>query len=349
MTPFLRALADGHGPALTALGEAVANLQTVALQPYRRRIASQVAAAAAQAGARAAGAGIGAMLSALHPQVSWDGHELSVASTGEFSHELDGRVLVVRPSVLAVKPGLSGNDFADTVELYYPAAEAALVPDPRPEAADPALAALLGSTRAAVLDAVVRSPAITTSQLATASASPGRRLPAHHRLARSRSDHHLSRRDDRPPPPDQNRPRADRHPGRPPSTARPSMNAVQCSKRNRVTRQANNYEDRLSSNEPSGLPVAGDPGQLRPEWSGDTASINSPFVLPTPPCTSTRCRWRLLPRPLTVPELDEDTRNGGIRRQLAQPPRPTFRYRACHGRHSHSGGPASAPPRGAAH
>jgi hypothetical protein len=28
MTPFLRELADGHGPALAALGEAVANLQT---------------------------------------------------------------------------------------------------------------------------------------------------------------------------------------------------------------------------------------------------------------------------------------------------------------------------------
>lgn len=166
MTPFLRALADGDGPAFTALGEAVANLQTVALQPYRRRITSQVAAAAARAGARAAGSGTAAMLGTLHPQIGWDGRVLSVASSGEYNFDLDGRVLVVRPSVLAVKPGLSGDVFTDALELYYPATEAALVRDPRPGAADPALAALLGATRAAMLDAIVRTPAITTGRLA---------------------------------------------------------------------------------------------------------------------------------------------------------------------------------------
>ena len=166
MTPFLRALADGHGPTFTALGEAVANLQAVALQPYRRRIASQVAGAAARAGARAAGSGTGTMLGTVHPQIGWDGRVLSVASRGEFDFELDGRVLVVRPSVLAVKPGVSGDVFADTLELYYPATEAALVRDPPPEAADPALVALLDATRAAVLEAVVRTPALTTGQLA---------------------------------------------------------------------------------------------------------------------------------------------------------------------------------------
>jgi DNA-binding transcriptional ArsR family regulator len=166
MTPFLRTLAAGRDSAYTALGEAVANLQTVALQPYRRTIAAQVAAAAAQAGARAASSGVGAMLNTLHPQISWDGRVLGMVSRGESDLELDGRVLVVRPSALAVKPGHSGIMFADTLEVYYPATEAALVPDPRPGSADPALVALLGSTRAAVLDGVVRSPAITTGQLA---------------------------------------------------------------------------------------------------------------------------------------------------------------------------------------
>jgi DNA-binding transcriptional ArsR family regulator len=166
MTPFLRALAEGHGAAYTTLGEAVANLQTVALQPYRRRIASQVAIAAAHAGARAAGSGTGAMLSALHPQIGWDGRVLSLVSRADYDLALDGRVLVVRPSVLAAKAGLSGDMFADTLELYYPATEAPLEPDPPPPAANPALAALLGATRAAVLDAVVRSPGITTGGLA---------------------------------------------------------------------------------------------------------------------------------------------------------------------------------------
>ncbi len=166
LTPFLRALADGHGSAFTALGEAVANLQTVALQPYRRRIASQVAAAATQAGARAASSGIGAMLSTLHPEIGWDGRVLSIVSSGEYDFDLDGRVLVVRPSVLAVKSGHSGVMFADKLELYYPATEAVLVRDPPTTAVDPALAALLGATRAAVLDAVVRNPGITTGRLA---------------------------------------------------------------------------------------------------------------------------------------------------------------------------------------
>ena len=168
MTPFARELAEGREPAYAALGQAVADLQAIAVDPYRRRIASHVATEAARVGARAAAAGIGALLDTLHPQVSWDGRTVGVASANDYDVELDGRALVLRGSVFATKPGISGSMFEDALELYYPVAGSVLERDARLEAPSAALAALLGSTRAAALTAVAGTPAITTGQLAAA-------------------------------------------------------------------------------------------------------------------------------------------------------------------------------------
>jgi len=167
-TQFTRALAEGHEASYDALGHAVADLQAVAVDPYRRRITALVAAAAAHFGARAAANGTGALLNSLHPQVQWDGRVLSVAANADRDVELDGRALVLRPLVFAFKPGFSGDMFADMVELYFPATDAVLERDPRGEVPNPALTTLLGTTRAAVLAAIIRTPAVTTGQLATA-------------------------------------------------------------------------------------------------------------------------------------------------------------------------------------
>lgn len=166
LTPFARELIDGREPAYVALGQAVADLQEIAVDPYRRRIASHVATEAARVGARAAALGLGALLGTLHPQVSWDGSAVGVTSVNDYDVELGGRALVLRGSVFATKPGISGNMFEDALELYYPVGGAALLRDARLEAPNAALAALLGPTRAAVLTAVARTPAITTGRLA---------------------------------------------------------------------------------------------------------------------------------------------------------------------------------------
>lgn len=165
LTPFAQALADGHGPSYAALGKAMGHLQAVGVNSYWRQIASQVAAAGARAGSRAAASGIGATLGTLHPQVSWTGRVLSLAAATETDLELEGRALVLRPSVLAVKPSIC-SIFTNRLELYFPASETALVRDPPSRAPSPALTALLGASRASVLAAIIASPAVTTGQLA---------------------------------------------------------------------------------------------------------------------------------------------------------------------------------------
>jgi hypothetical protein len=72
MTPITRALAEGQASAYTALGRAFEQFQAVAVDPYRRRITAEVAAAALLADAWAAISGCDGLLSTLHPQVRWD-------------------------------------------------------------------------------------------------------------------------------------------------------------------------------------------------------------------------------------------------------------------------------------
>lgn len=168
MTPFTRALADGRESAYTELGQTFEQFQTVAVDPYRRRMTAVVAAAAARADARAATSGPDGLLNTLHPLVSWEQGKavLGLKAHIDCDFELAGRSLVLRPTVFAVRPGHSGDMFDDKLVVYYPATDAALARDPAPGAPSRALAALLGPTRAAALVAIARTPALTTGQLA---------------------------------------------------------------------------------------------------------------------------------------------------------------------------------------
>ena len=168
MTPFTRALADGDASAYTALGRAVSDFQNVAVDPYRRQITAAVTGAAARASARAATAGTGALLRSLHPRVRWEKSTLSLDTVSDADLELNGRSLILRPSVFSVRPGHSGDTFSDALVVSYPASDAVLLRDGRVRAPSPALTALLGRTRAAVLVAVTQAPAVTTGQLAKA-------------------------------------------------------------------------------------------------------------------------------------------------------------------------------------
>jgi DNA-binding transcriptional ArsR family regulator len=164
LTPFTTALADGHAPAYSALSKLVSGFQTIALDPFRRRITSVVATASARAGTRAATSGIDAMLRTLHPMVHWDGSVLALDILHDCHEPLEGRPLVLQPSALAI--GISINPAADSVTITYPATNGVLALDPASRAPSLALATLLGSTRAAALAAVVEAPALTTGDLA---------------------------------------------------------------------------------------------------------------------------------------------------------------------------------------
>lgn len=168
-TAFTRALAEGQASAYTTLGRIFEKFQAAAVDPYRRRITAIVATAAARARSRAATSGTDGLLGTLHPLVHWEDSVLSLEAVADADLELNGRTLVLRPSVFSARPGISGDMFADVLVVCYPATDTLLVPDPPGRVPSPCLTALLGPTRAAALVAVNCAPCgLTTGCLAGA-------------------------------------------------------------------------------------------------------------------------------------------------------------------------------------
>ncbi|MEY9877498.1 DNA-binding transcriptional ArsR family regulator [Streptacidiphilus sp. MAP12-33] len=164
LTPFTRALADGHAGAVNALNRAVGDFRATGLEPYRRRITSAVATASATASVRAVLGGSGDMLNSLHPSIRWDGRRLYLNTLVDAEESLEGRPLIFQPTALAGR--IAFDPRADSVTVIYPATVDSITRDPELRAPAPALVSLLGATRAAALVAVVRTPTLTTGRLA---------------------------------------------------------------------------------------------------------------------------------------------------------------------------------------
>ncbi|GAA1997917.1 helix-turn-helix domain-containing protein [Catenulispora subtropica] len=165
-TRFHRALVEGHEPAHERLNAAVADFRATAIEPYRRRISSAVARTATRATAHAAALGIGAALSTIHPKIRWNGSLLTLDTLSDMDFELADRTLVLRPLTLVSGVVLVDDSDPAVVTIGYPTPFALTTPDAALRAPSPALAALLGSSRAAALATVAWSPAITTNDLA---------------------------------------------------------------------------------------------------------------------------------------------------------------------------------------
>jgi len=166
LTPFTRALADGHPGAVSALNGILTTFRARALDPYRRRITSVVATASATANVRAAIGGIEAMLNSLHPSIRWDGRKLRLKTVYDGEESLEGRPLILQPSALATRAMFDPRP--GSVTVIYPATAGPVTRDPDLDAPPLALVSLLGATRAAALVTVVRTPALTTGRLAAA-------------------------------------------------------------------------------------------------------------------------------------------------------------------------------------
>ncbi|MCF3137550.1 hypothetical protein [Streptomyces olivochromogenes] len=166
LTAFTRALADGHMGAVNTLNHILTSLRATALDPYRRRITSAVATASAKAGVSAALGGTDDMLNSLHPSIRWDGGELRLNTLVDAEECLEGRPLIFQPTALATR--IMFDPLADSVTVNYPAAAGTITRDPELGAPPPALMSLLGTTRAAALVTIVRTPALTTGRLALA-------------------------------------------------------------------------------------------------------------------------------------------------------------------------------------
>jgi hypothetical protein len=100
LTPFTRALADGHPGAVNTLNGILTTFRARALDPYRRRITSVVATASATANVRAAIGGIDVVWSRNDPCAQVDEHMMSSAliGSGERPPRPRGRALLKEAS-----------------------------------------------------------------------------------------------------------------------------------------------------------------------------------------------------------------------------------------------------------
>ncbi|WP_157254272.1 helix-turn-helix domain-containing protein [Nonomuraea typhae] len=159
-TPYIMALADGSPVALAALNDAVAAFSAAAIVPWESRIASAVSAAGAEIGGRIARLGVTGALNTLHPAISADHTSVSVGTVSDGDLDLDGRILLIQPTSLAVRPAVCVKHLGHLV-VHVPAGR-----DLRQGRPPRALANLLGPQRAAALVTIAANPAITTGELA---------------------------------------------------------------------------------------------------------------------------------------------------------------------------------------
>ncbi|MFD6970286.1 helix-turn-helix domain-containing protein [Streptomyces sp. NPDC059979] len=161
----LRALWGQDREAWDRLGVAVRAGHEVAVAPHWTRIRQSFRADVAWRTRLLAAHGIKACLASTHPRAAWSGTVLEVDRPPHYEVRLGGRGLLLMPSSFwtgrpLIAPGPDGPDGAYL--LLYPALTPLPLVGPGP--AQGALDALLGRTRAAVLQLLVQQR--TTSELA---------------------------------------------------------------------------------------------------------------------------------------------------------------------------------------
>lgn len=148
--PLLRRLADGEREMLTALGEGMRAFYEAAVVPCRRGLSAAVERdRGARIDAMAAG-GVEGLLKSLQPTVTWSGGELAIPGHPEQEILLGGRGLLLVPSYFCVNHPVTLFDTSLSPVLIYPVARTTATALP----SNPGLPALIGRTRAAVLESV---------------------------------------------------------------------------------------------------------------------------------------------------------------------------------------------------
>jgi DNA-binding transcriptional ArsR family regulator len=157
-------LAAGELEILHELGDAVRRYFSVAVRPYWPAIVSQVRADRLQRGEIMLDGGVEALLSTLHHQVRWRSPVLEIDYPVDQDLRLGGRGLLLVPSLFCWQSPVTLLDEGRQPVLVYPI-------DRRPgwcTGVSPVrgATALLGRTRAAVLDAICTRPLVSTTEIA---------------------------------------------------------------------------------------------------------------------------------------------------------------------------------------
>ncbi|MCG5460340.1 winged helix-turn-helix domain-containing protein [Micromonospora sp. NPDC053740] len=152
------ALARGEVSALHHLAESMEQYRSLAISPYWSRIQAAVAADRTRRARALLDGGVEGLLTSLRPTMRWESGVLEVRS---YPHSrelhLDGRGLLLVPSFFCAATPVALLDPALPPVLVYPVDRLGALVSADPSAASGAaresLAALLGRTRAAVLQA----------------------------------------------------------------------------------------------------------------------------------------------------------------------------------------------------
>ena len=159
-----RQLADGRTDALAALTATMRTCYHQMITPYRRAIDAAVAYdRQIRINALATG-GVEAMLASLSPMMHWSGSELSIPTHRDQELDLDGRGLLLIPAYFCLLGPVTMLDPALPPVVVYPIDKQ---PDTLTGHSDPTpLDALIGPTRAAILEAIATRPDSTTTGIA---------------------------------------------------------------------------------------------------------------------------------------------------------------------------------------
>lgn len=166
---YAEPLAAGDPGALRELGDALRDYHKVAVAPYWDEIQSRIDVERSFRLRTVAEGGVELLLSTLSIDVRWDAGVLEVRCPETRTIDLEGRGLVLAPSVFCGRRPVVLEDRVGRgpVVLFFPTSTdfGAALHDPGPSGArSEALSALLGTTRAAVLHGAVDGT--TTTELA---------------------------------------------------------------------------------------------------------------------------------------------------------------------------------------
>ncbi len=167
ISPWTRELAQGERASLRKLGRAIRTYHAAAIAPYWKSIGTHVSADHAHRGEALARHGVDRLLSTLHPRVRWVAPVLQVLDMHDRDLYLDGRGIQLQPSAFCWQVPTKLRDPELKPILVYPIQHAPGILRQQSTDATPSsepLGSLLGSTRAAALEAAVEG--CTTTELA---------------------------------------------------------------------------------------------------------------------------------------------------------------------------------------
>ncbi|MEU5253219.1 ArsR/SmtB family transcription factor [Streptomyces longwoodensis] len=168
---WAKRLAEGEQSVLDGLTDALAAYYDVAITPFAATMRALLDADRAHRSRTMTQSGVGALLTGLHPGITWNAPvlELPMLDGGDF--HLQGRGLLLCPHVFCGPKPRALLNSTDAPVLIYPPVGAGRTggwdaADTTRGTDTSAAGALLGRTRAAVLDALSDPSGCTTTQLA---------------------------------------------------------------------------------------------------------------------------------------------------------------------------------------